>query len=106
MAGSYNHVVDHVGTGALYDAEGINGMLECNSGDVVECVEEMYGMIWALAEMKVAEVASRSPGYIDEDARARMRAEIVEEARLSYKEGLRLSPGTGASLPFGEDEGE
>ena len=47
MAGSYAHIVNDNGT--LRNGEGINSMLECMSGDVVEAVEEMYGMIWWLA---------------------------------------------------------
>ena len=96
MAGSYNHVVDD--EGRLLDGEGINGMLECMSGDVVEAVEEMYGMIWYLA--------SRLEGYFSESRYANEDgpAYWVEEARQNYREGLRLSPGTGAHLPDEEDE--
>lgn len=87
MAGSYNHVVDD--QGRLLDGEGINSMLECMSGDVVECVEEMYGMIWWLAAAKASEINSRSfPGDTKVTA-----AEIVEDARQNYLEGLALSPG-------------
>jgi hypothetical protein len=97
MAGSYNHVVD-TETGKLLDGEGINAMLECRSGDVVECVEEMYGMIWYLAD--------RVEGYFSESRYANDdgAAHWVEEARKNYREGLRLSPGTDAHLdPEDED---
>jgi hypothetical protein len=47
-------------------------MLECNSGDVYEAAEQMFGMIWFLAGGDPAR---------------------VEEARQLYREGLRLSPG-------------
>lgn len=90
MAGSYNHVVDSE-TGRLLDAEGINGMLECHSGDVVECVEEMYGMIWWLAEQ-----VRQSP---DQHFRGFSAADYVEDARQNYREGLEISPGTGFHLP-------
>lgn len=87
MAGSYNHVV--ADDGRLLDGEGINAMLECRSGDVVECIEEMYGMIWYLA--------TQVEGYFSESRYANDdgAAHWVEEARKSHQEGLRLSPGTG-----------
>ncbi len=70
MVGSYKHVVNENGT--LRTGEGINSMLECMSGDVVEAVTEMYGMIWWLAG--------------GDDRR-------VELAQLLYKEGIQMSPG-------------
>ena len=70
MAGSYNHVVTD--DGRLRNARGINEMLECMSGDVVEAVEEMFGMIWFLA---------------GGDADRVMRAE------KRYMEGIEMSPG-------------
>lgn len=79
MAGSYKHVTNDYGQ--LYDGAGINSMLECMSGDVVEAVTEMYGMIWWLA---------------DGDPRA------VEAARILYREGIQLSPGIDAPLPVEE----
>lgn len=69
MAGSYNHVVNK--DSSLRTAEQINDSLECLSGDVVEAVEEMYGMIWYLAE--------GSP-------------EKVEQARQNWRAGYKLSP--------------
>ena len=103
MAGSYNHVVDD--EGRLLDGEGINSMLECRSGDVVECVEEMYGMVWYLASRLTGSalgeaLASRATG----SNQAANMASVVEEARQNYQEGLRLSPGTGAHLPDEDDD--
>lgn len=94
MAGSYNHVVDRE-TGRLYDAEGINGMLECHSGDVVECVEEMYGMIWWLAEQYARSLEDAQ----GEPEGTHSTTEMVEEARKNYREGLETSPGIGFHLP-------
>lgn len=81
MAGSYQHVV--TGSGKLRNSEGINSMLECNSGDVVECVEEMYGMIWWLASTYAADM-----GYPAEAV-----SSLVEQANKHYKTGLAVSPG-------------
>ena len=102
MAGSYNHVVD-AETGMLYDWEGINGMLECHSGDVFECVEEMYGMIWGLADRLAQEIRGRIPHSITDEEFERIRREAVEEAREGYKQGLSVSPGTGFHLTPEED---
>lgn len=70
MAGSYGHCVDD--DGRLVSNEDLAGMLE-NGGDVYEAVEELYGMIWLLANGD---------------------AGLVEDARQRYEEGLALSPGT------------
>lgn len=77
MAGSYNHVVNKK-TGALSKPEDICGMLQCHSGDVVECIEELYGMIWYLAN----HLGSTTDQLAD----------IVENARVNYEEGLHASP--------------
>jgi hypothetical protein len=76
MAGSYNHCVDKE-SGRLYKSRDLNRMIEPGR-DVYEAVEELYGMVWYLANGD----ASR-----------------VEEARQRYPLGLGLSPGVGASLP-------
>lgn len=84
MAGSYLHVVDE--DGALEEPEDIQGMLECVSGDVAECIEQMYGMIWYLAnELSLAPAvyAGFSPDMPDD---------CIDEAQKKYKEGLLLSP--------------
>lgn len=102
MAGSFKHVVDD--QGRLLDGEGINSMLECMSGDVVECVEEMYGMIWYLASRLTGSAlgGALAPQVTGSDQASNM-ASVVEEARQNYQEGLRLSPGTGAHLPPEDD---
>jgi len=75
MAGSYNHAVDEA-TGKLYRPEDFRQMVE-NLGDAYETVEEMYGMIWWLANGDPA---------------------LVESARQAYRDGLRCSPGTDGEL--------
>lgn len=92
MAGSYNHVVvtqswvddpDSPLTaddlGKLLDSETVQSMLDCCSGDVSECIEEMYGMIHYLAH-----VLSLQTPHFD-------RAWWVEQARLGYKAGLAFA---------------
>lgn len=64
MAGSYGHITNNVGQFVGVD------LLE-NGGDVYEACEELYGMIWYLA---------------DGDP------ELVEEAHKRYQRGLELSP--------------
>lgn len=77
MAGSYNHCVNH--EGKLLDPESLNDMLE-NGGDVYEAVEEMYGMIWYLADTLECE------GY-------HAAKDWVATARVQYTAGLKASPG-------------
>lgn len=81
MAGSYNHVIED--DGSLSSNETVVGMLE-NGGDVFEAIEEMYGMIWELADVIVWETGT--PGDMEQ------LKERVELARLNYKEGLKKSP--------------
>lgn len=84
MAGSYNHCV--ADDGQLLVNEQLQGMLECCSGDVYEAIQEMYGMIWWLAEQKtLGGRASLSDPWT--------AAEWVERARQSYGRGLDGSPG-------------
>lgn len=84
MAGSYNHVVED--DGSLASNETVAGMLE-NGGDVFEAVEQMYGMIWYLAERLNANLPAGAPAFRDLD-----RLDLVEEARKNYQQGLRWSP--------------
>lgn len=80
MAGSYNHVVEDDGSLLPTTAPFGIGMLE-NGGDVFEAVEEMYGMIWYLANIPLI---GKHLGEVPLD--------LVELARQNYREGLRLSP--------------
>lgn len=69
MAGSYNHAVTD--SGQLRNWRTMTIATE-TQGDAYETIEEMYGMIWFLANG---------------------RSGLVEEARLNYEEGIGLSPG-------------
>ena len=67
MAGSYSHCIDK--NGRLLDAEKLSDMLE-NGGDVYEAIEEMFGMIWWLAQGNAVNILL---------------------AHDNYKQGLRLA---------------
>jgi hypothetical protein len=69
MAGSYSHCVTE--DGKLRNPYDLAQMLE-NGGDVYEAVEELYGMVWYLADGDELK---------------------VEEARRMYRDGLQSSPG-------------
>lgn len=74
MAGSYNHAVvreDPRRLEQLRDNEDFAGMIE-NIGDAYEMAEEMYGMIWLLAQGE---------------------SEKVEWARQHWEAGIYLAPG-------------
>ena len=78
MAGSYLHVIEL--DGSLSSNEMVNRMLE-NGGDVYEAVEQMYGMIWYLAAMRIDN--SLSP------------EEAIAHAQKYYKQGIQVSPTRG-----------
>jgi hypothetical protein len=88
MAGSYLHCVDD--NGALRDNEALTWSLE-NGGDVYEAVEEMYGMIWVLAEHWAKSNDTDLPGLLGHDEVTTQL--VVEWARQNYLTGLDLSPG-------------
>jgi hypothetical protein len=69
MAGSYRHAVDD--DGKLQTGEGMLIATE-TQGDAYETIEEMYGMIWYLANGD---------------------ADLVEEARVNWQVGIERSPG-------------
>lgn len=69
MAGSYKHATTDKGKLRNWKTMGIATETK---GDAYETIEEMYGMIWFLAE-----------GHED----------MVEIARENYKTGIDLSPG-------------
>lgn len=58
MAGSYNHCVNEDGTLDLPDLSRIE-----NLGDAKEAIEEMYGMIWWLAQGQTYAVESARQNY-------------------------------------------
>ena len=70
MAGSYAHAV--MDDERLRNPRTMSNATE-NQGDAYETIEEMYGMIWFLA---------------DGDSG------LVERARANYLTGIALSPGT------------
>lgn len=72
MAGSYNHIITDRGN--LVSNERFVNIIE-NLGDAYEMTEEMYGMIWWLA--------NNEESYMPEAA--------VEAARKNYKEGLEMA---------------
>jgi hypothetical protein len=72
MAGGYGHIVQKDGN--LASNRRVAGMLE-NGGDVFECVEELYGMIWYLA-------GTHAPD--------REKA-VIEDARHHYQQGLKIA---------------
>lgn len=77
MAGSYNHIVTEQGN--LVSNERFANMIE-NLGDAYEMTEEMFGMIWYIADNFGA------PGAPPSEVKR-----IVEMARENYKEGLEIS---------------
>lgn len=76
MAGSYNHVIDNKGDLLNNDRMMISGAMIENLGDAYEAIEEMYGMIWWLANL----VEGSTPPEIH-----------VEKARQNYTVGLKLA---------------
>lgn len=76
MAGSYNHIITDQGN--LVSNERFVNMIE-NLGDSYEMAEEMFGMIWWLANRTPGDVSMMSP------------EDLVEQARQNYPEGLELA---------------
>ncbi len=81
MAGSYLHAVDD--KGRLRSNRKFVNNIE-NLGDAYELAEEMYGMIWWLANKVASEVG---------DGSLEARSLFVEAARTQYSEGIRMAPG-------------
>lgn len=77
MAGSYKHATTDAGN--LWKPETFARMIE-NSGDAYEMAEEMYGMIWFLADQ----------AHGDEPTGEQLR-ETVERARQNYERGLKIA---------------
>lgn len=86
MAGSYGHVV--ADDGQLLGNEDFVEMVG-NLGDAFETVEEMYGMIWWLAD-RLAAAQHTDP------------AALVQAAVDNHQRGLEQSPGTAGTLPAEE----
>lgn len=77
MAGSYNHAVTKQGN--LRSPESFSDMIE-NLGDAYEMAEEMYGMIWFLADQALGD-----------EPPSEAQREMVERARQNYKTGLKIA---------------
>lgn len=77
MAGSYNHIVRDDGNFEA-DPFTLSNILETD-GDVFECVQELYGMIWYLANKSVPN------GYHE------IVNKNVAEAREHYQKGLEIA---------------
>lgn len=89
MAGSYDHVTDD--QGKLLIPEHLHQMVE-NGGDVYETIEEMYGMIWWLADQNTLGPERMRGGVVWS------AAEWVERARQKYLYGIQISPGVDGEL--------
>jgi len=87
MAGSWGHVTNDDGT--LRDWAEINESLECQSGDVVECVTELYGMIWWLAQHRAR------MRFATTDVTREQILDVIASARENYRDGLALGKGHG-----------
>jgi hypothetical protein len=72
MAGSYSHAI--TSKGRLRNPKTMTIATE-TQGDTYETIEEMFGMIWYLADGDPAR---------------------VEEACLNYRDGITMSPGVQA----------
>ncbi len=83
MAGSYDHITDE--DGGLIEPREILNRLDAG-GDLVECIEQLYGMIWFLANDGMTE---RNVLEKNED---QVRADLVKHAKHNYDEGLKYSP--------------
>jgi hypothetical protein len=77
VAGSYSHAVTE--EGKLRSDFDLLDMMD-TTGDLVECITEMYGMIWWLAEY-AGKHLKVSPEL------------MVEQAHGNYHIGLARSPG-------------
>ena len=99
MAGSYSYIVD--ADGGLMDRDGIKRSLHSDE-ITLECIEELYGMIWFLADALV--YAQRPDTTKDVWMH---RADQVKVAQDNATEGLLFSP-TERFQPFDEGryEGE
>lgn len=86
MAGSYLHATTK--KGKLRNNESFIGMVD-NLGDAYETVEEMYGMIWWLAEQYARSLEDAQ----GEPEGTHSTAGMVKDAQEKWAEGMRLSPG-------------
>lgn len=99
MAGSYGHCVSD--DGQLLENGDLVAMIE-NLGDAYEAINEMYGMIWLLADAWAK--SGDLEVYLATSLGAKDRSveippeKVVEWAREHYRKGLEVSPGTDGLL--------
>jgi hypothetical protein len=85
MSGSWNHMVNDNGTPRDERfGEGPSSSLN-NPGDVVEALEQCYGMIWYLATEHAREQVEVMSSPVTRDDVLR----VINEAQESYKKGLK-----------------
>ncbi len=81
MAGGWHHMTRD--GGKPYDESFGEGSMLKNGGDVVETLEQCYGMIWWLANALATETSSHS-------VTRRMIQDRIEEARKKHREGAEV----------------
>lgn len=94
MAGSYRHITTNKGK---LRAPGRNFL--DNMGDANEALEELYGMVWWLANRLAGEQESNASVVWTDKDHAKATADLVEAARNNYQEGLAESPGVQKAGP-------
>lgn len=82
MAGSWEHAVTR--KGKLLSNENFCGMIG-NPGDAYEMAEQMFGMIWWLAQG----YAEQSAWGAEQTGRSQV-LEVIAAAREHYRDGLRI----------------
>lgn len=87
MSGSYSHATTD--EGKLRHETTMGGAIE-TPGDAYETIEEMYGMIWFLANRVMRELEM---AHGEDEGSFGDGADAVEEAQQNYRKGLALSPG-------------
>jgi hypothetical protein len=81
MAGSWNRIVNDDGT-PRHECFGVGHTRSLeNDGDVIEVIEQLYGMIWDMAEDLAEEIAMGLPSRVE-------ILGVIERAQENYKEGL------------------
>lgn len=88
MAGGWRHMTRD--GGKPYDERYGEGSMLKNGGDVVEALEQAYGMIWWLAKGRAEETTTKPT------VRQAIQRQI-ESARLNYKAGVEIGKNFGIS---------
>lgn len=90
MAGSYKHCVDDKGNLLSNDEMMITGAMIENLGDAYEAIEEMYGMIWYLAD-NLSLFDGHSLAESIDSRRSETIKRLIENAQDHYKRGLEIA---------------